>query len=193
MQFSSRNRVDGVHDHVRVNGLRIRVRGDNALAAPKHLFRARLRVLLHHERVGMIGSIGREFEMIILSLAVVRIFPEPRRRLPELLGVVLVLKGDILITKVGTTGIPVLVDTDKEFSLFVSVALLKFNYALINTEYLLYLLKSSLVQLQAAENTRGVGNKNWVLSDIEKTLVVIPPLSEQKRIVAKINEIFAML
>ena len=92
MQFSSRNRVDGVHDHVRVNGLRIRVRGDNALAAPKHLFRARLRVLLHHERVGMIGSIGREFEMIILSLAVVRIFPEPRRRLPELLGVVLVLK-----------------------------------------------------------------------------------------------------
>ena len=102
-------------------------------------------------------------------------------------------KGDILITKVGTTGIPVLVDTDKEFSLFVSVALLKFNCALINTEYLLYLLKSSLVQLQAAENTRGVGNKNWVLSDIEKTLVVIPPLSEQKRIVAKINEIFAML
>ena len=102
-------------------------------------------------------------------------------------------KGDILITKVGTTGIPVLVDTDKEFSLFVSVALLKFNYALINTEYLLYLLKSSLVQLQAAENTRGVGNKNWVLSDIEKTLVVIPPLSEQKRIVAKINDIFAML
>ena len=92
MQFSSRNRVDGVHDHVRVNGLRIRVRGDNALAAPKHLFRARLRVLLHHERVGMVGSVGREFEVIILSLSVVRIFSEPCRRLPELLGIVLVLK-----------------------------------------------------------------------------------------------------
>ena len=102
-------------------------------------------------------------------------------------------KGDILITKVGTTGIPVLVDTDKEFSLFVSVALLKFNGALINTKYLLYLLKSPLVQLQATENTRGVGNKNWVLSDIEQTLIVIPPLAEQKRIVAKINEIFAMM
>lgn len=92
MQFSSRNRVDGVHDHVRVNGLCIRVRGDNALAAPKHLFRASLRILLHHERVGMIGSVGRELEMIILSLSVVRIFPKPRRRLPELLSVVLVLK-----------------------------------------------------------------------------------------------------
>ena len=92
MQFSSRNRVNGVHDHVRMDGLCIRVRGDNALAAPKHLFRARLRVLLHHERVGMVGSVGREFEVIILSLAVVRIFSEPCRRLPELLGIVLVLK-----------------------------------------------------------------------------------------------------
>ena len=92
MQFLSRDRVDSVHNHVRVDGLRIRVRGNDAFTAFKHLFRARLRVLLHHERVGMIGSIGREFEMIILSLAVVRIFPEPRRRLPELLGVVLVLK-----------------------------------------------------------------------------------------------------
>ena len=30
-------------------------------------------------------------------------------------------RGDILLTKVGTTGIPVIVDTDEEFSLFVSV------------------------------------------------------------------------
>lgn len=35
--------------------------------------------------------------------------------------------GDILLTKVGTTGIPVIVDTNEQFSLFVSVALLKFN------------------------------------------------------------------
>ena len=37
-------------------------------------------------------------------------------------------KGDMLLTKVGTTGIPVYIETDKEFSLFVSVALLKFNH-----------------------------------------------------------------
>lgn len=35
-------------------------------------------------------------------------------------------RGDILLTKVGTTGIPALVDTDIQFSLFVSVALLRF-------------------------------------------------------------------
>ena len=102
-------------------------------------------------------------------------------------------KGDILLTKVGTTGIPVLIDSDIEFSLFVSVALIKFSHENVIPDYLIYLLKSPLVQEQAAENTRGVGNKNWVLSDIEKTLLVLPPLAEQKRIVEKVDEIFAKL
>lgn len=101
--------------------------------------------------------------------------------------------GDILLTKVGTTGIPVIVDNDRDFSLFVSVSLIKFNHNYINPAYFIYLLKSPLVQDQAAENTRGVGNKNWVLSDIENTLLVIPPLAEQKRIVEQINVIFSKL
>ena len=92
MKFLSRNRVDGIDHDMAVNGLRIRVRGNDALAAFKHFLGARLSVLLHHERVGVVGSVGREFEMIILSLAVVCIFSEPRRRLPELLSIVLVPK-----------------------------------------------------------------------------------------------------
>ena len=102
-------------------------------------------------------------------------------------------KGDLLLTKVGTTGIPVLIETDKEFSLFVSVALIKFNSSFIEPQYLLYLLKSPLVQMQAAENTKGVGNKNWVLSDIEKTLLAIPPYNEQRMIVNKIKEVFSKI
>ena len=97
-------------------------------------------------------------------------------------------KGDILLTKVGTTGIPVIVDTDKEFSLFVSVALLKFNQNLLYNEYLIHLINSPLVQKQAAENTKGVGNKNWVMRDIANTLVVIPPLNEQYRIVEEFKK-----
>ena len=98
--------------------------------------------------------------------------------------------GDVLLTKVGTTGIPVIVDTDEEFSLFVSVALLKFNQNLLFNEYLVHLINSPLVQKQAEENTRGVGNKNWVMRDISNTLVAIPPLNEQKRIVKQINYLF---
>ena len=93
-------------------------------------------------------------------------------------------RGDILLTKVGTTGIPVIVDTDEEFSLFVSVAQLRFLHSLLDKNYLLLLIQSALVQQQCTEHTRGVGNKNWVMRDIANTLVAIPPLAEQKRIVA---------
>ena len=96
-------------------------------------------------------------------------------------------KGDILLTKVGTTGIPVIVDTDMKFSLFVSVALLKFDVKLLDAQYLKCLINSPLVQLQAAENTKGVGNKNWVMRDIANTLIVIPPTQEQHRIIEKIR------
>jgi type I restriction enzyme S subunit len=102
-------------------------------------------------------------------------------------------KGDILLTKVGTTGIPVLVDTDVEFSLFVSVALLKFSHDCLNSDYLISLLQSPLVQIQCRENTRGVGNKNWVIRDIASTLISLPPLEEQARIVSKIQELTSTL
>ena len=92
MQFLTRNRVNSVHNDMGMNGLRIRVSGDNTLAAFKHLFRASSRVLMYHAGIGSIFPVGREFEMIILSLSIVRIFPEPCRRLPELLGIVLVPK-----------------------------------------------------------------------------------------------------
>lgn len=98
-------------------------------------------------------------------------------------------RGDILLSKVGTTGVPAIVDTDETFSLFVSVALLKMDAECVYNKYLYYVIYSPLVQKQAAENTRGVGNKNWVLDAIGNTVIPLPPLAEQKRIVAKIEEL----
>lgn len=102
-------------------------------------------------------------------------------------------KGDLILSKVGTTGVPAIVDTTEPFSLFVSVALLKFDCKCIDVEFLYYMLMSPLVQAQATENTRGVGNKNWVLDVIASTMVVLPPLVEQKRIVAKIEELLPLV
>lgn len=102
-------------------------------------------------------------------------------------------KGDLLLSKVGTTGIPVIVDVDFQFSLFVSLALIKFFPNLIDSSFFVYLIKSPLVQNQVREHTRGVGNKNWVLNDIAKTIIAIPPLAEQKRIVAKLEQLFKVL
>jgi len=100
-------------------------------------------------------------------------------------------KGDILLSKVGTTGIPVLIEDEVEFSIFVSVALLKFPNNLINSKFLLNIIQSPFVQEQAQGNTRGVGNKNWVLTSIANTLIPLPPLTEQQQIVAKLNRLLA--
>ncbi len=101
-------------------------------------------------------------------------------------------KGDLLLSKVGTTGIPVIVDVDFQFSLFVSLALIKFFPNLIDSSFFVYSIYSPLVQTQVKEHTRGVGNKNWVLNDIAKTIMAIPPLAEQKRIVAKLEQVLPL-
>lgn len=98
-------------------------------------------------------------------------------------------KGDLLISKVGTTGIPLIIDTERDFSIFVSLALVKFFPDLLDSQFLIYLINSPLVQSQVKEETRGIGNKNWVLTAISNTLMVLPPLAEQHRIVAKIEEL----
>lgn len=94
--------------------------------------------------------------------------------------------NDILYTKVGTTGIAKVVDTEQEFSLFVSVALLKPTKE-INSYFFEYSLNSPRVYQQAQQRTRGGANKNLVLRDIKEMIIPLPPLSEQEKIVEKLD------
>ncbi|TMR66056.1 hypothetical protein E3V82_04825 [Streptococcus pseudopneumoniae] len=94
--------------------------------------------------------------------------------------------NDILLSKVGTTGIPVKVDTDKEFSIFVSLALLKFTSS-IDVDFMVHLIKSPVIFKQSKLLFRCVGNKNLVLQTIKNFLFPLPPLSEQQRIVEAIE------
>ena len=102
------------------------------------------------------------------------------------------MHGDLLLTKVGTTGIPVLVDTDKAFSIFVSVALIKFPQDYISGKFLTRIVKSPLVKKQSEDGTEGIGNKNLVLRKIQNFLLPIAPLEEQHRIVAKIDQLMGL-
>jgi type I restriction enzyme S subunit len=100
--------------------------------------------------------------------------------------------GDVLLTKVGTTGIAVNVEDDRDFSIFVSLALLKFSQPNLDGRFLTYLINSPFVRQQSAKNTQGIGNKNLVLRLINRFIVPLPPLAEQKRIVAKVEELMGI-
>ena len=102
-------------------------------------------------------------------------------------------RGDMLLTKVGTTGIAVEVDTDQAFSLFVSVALLKGFPDHILPKYFQHVLNSPVVKRQSAEGTEGIGNKNLVLRKIRSFAIPIAPVEEQHRIVAKVDQLMALL
>jgi type I restriction enzyme S subunit len=102
-------------------------------------------------------------------------------------------RNDILYTKVGTTGVAKVVDTDREFSLFVSLALLKPKKKIIESYFFEHLLNSPFCYEQSQEKTRGVANRNLVLTDIKSIQIPLPPVSEQTRIVSKLDTLFARI
>jgi type I restriction enzyme S subunit len=93
-------------------------------------------------------------------------------------------RGDVLLTKVGTTGFAKAIDVDREFSIFVSLALLKLNKTRLDPMFTEYMLNSSRLKEYSLAGTRGVGNKNLVLKFIRDFPMPAPPLSEQSRIVS---------
>lgn len=97
--------------------------------------------------------------------------------------------GDILLTKVGTTGFAKAIDVDREFSIFVSLALLKVNKKRLLPIFTEYMLNSSRLKEYSAAGTRGVGNKNLVLKFIREFPMPAPPLSEQNRLVTYLEDL----
>ena len=79
-------------------------------------------------------------------------------------------KGDILITKDGTIGVVRQIETDREFSIFVSLALVKPKNK-NNSNYLSHVLRSAYCQSQL--NPSGAALKHIYLKDLRKLLIPI--------------------
>ncbi len=90
-------------------------------------------------------------------------------------------RGDILYSKNGTIGIPKLVDWDFEFSVFVSLCLIKPNDD-IDAKFLELMLKSPLIHEQIRKQAKQGAVTNLHLEDIRKFQIPTPPLPEQNRI-----------
>lgn len=97
-------------------------------------------------------------------------------------------QGDILITKDGTLGVTRVIDTDREFSIFVSVALIKPITNKIDSYFLRYVLESEVAIDQFEARKQGSGLKHLHLEEIANISITLPPLQEQKTIVDYIEE-----
>jgi type I restriction enzyme S subunit len=94
-------------------------------------------------------------------------------------------RGDILITKDGTLGVVRAIRTDIQFSIFVSVSLIK-PVMRIMSDYLEVALSSPQVQMQMIP--KGSGLQHLHLEDLRMDCIPLPPLAEQEQIVALVEE-----
>lgn len=102
-------------------------------------------------------------------------------------------RGDVLFCRIGTLGRALVVDTDREFSLFVSVGLIK-SVPDVFPAYLAGMLNSPEAHRQYDRIKAGGSHTNKLnLGPMRGLLVPLPPLAEQRRIVARVDELMGLL
>ncbi|GAA4808750.1 restriction modification system DNA specificity domain-containing protein [Marinicella pacifica] len=99
-------------------------------------------------------------------------------------------KGDLLLSKNGTIGVPKIVDWDWEFSIFVSLCLIKFNKKL-NVNYAYYFFKTHEIREQIFGQIKQSTVINLHLDKIAKFDFTVPPIKEQKEIVNHLDQVIS--
>ena len=97
--------------------------------------------------------------------------------------------GDVLYIKDGaTTGMAAVNNLQEEFSMLSSLALFKLKKELINNNYLVYYLNSSIVKDNLIrEYMAGAAIKRFTLQKIKKFNIVLPPIHLQEEFAKKIE------
>ena len=99
-------------------------------------------------------------------------------------------KEDLLLAKNGTTGIAAIVEDDKIFDIYVTLALLRADYKKVFYRFLYYLINSPICKEQFNSKLTGIGVPNLHLRDIRNVEIAYPSLEEQKEIVRILDTIF---
>lgn len=102
-------------------------------------------------------------------------------------------KNDILYTRVGNCGEAASIPYDFDFAVYVSLTLIKPIHELVDHSFLVAFLNSHYGRIQANVGAIGIGLKNLNVDNVRKFKIPLPPLPEQRAIVAKIEELFSSL
>jgi type I restriction enzyme S subunit len=97
--------------------------------------------------------------------------------------------GDILYTVTGSYGIPVIVDTHKEFCFQRHIALLR-PHPIIPSEFLWILMKSEMIYQQSKSIATGIAQLTVPLAGLRVLKIPLPPLAEQHEIVRRVGLLF---
>ena len=95
-------------------------------------------------------------------------------------------KGDIFLTTVGTLGRSCVYEGNFNITFQRSVSVIS---TLIHNRYLKFVFDSPYIQQYMVSNSTGTAQKGFYLNQVENLAIPLPPLTEQKRIVAKIEEL----
>ena len=98
--------------------------------------------------------------------------------------------NDILICRIGTLGKAIKCTVDFEFSIFVSLGLLR-PVCAETADYIIFAINSPIGDKWIQDNKVGGGTHTYKINlvDIPNMLIPIPPQAEQERIFAKMSEL----
>ncbi|MDD0826614.1 restriction endonuclease subunit S [Mannheimia cairinae] len=99
--------------------------------------------------------------------------------------------NDVLLTIVGTIGRTAIVKSNAKFALQRSIAVLK--PILVNSEYISYALQSAFLLDLMVSNSKGTAQKGIYLNTLKELIFPLPPINEQHRIVAKVEELLPFI
>lgn len=95
--------------------------------------------------------------------------------------------GDFLLTNSMSFGRPYIMKTNG--CIHDGWLVIKLNEELFNQDFMFYLLSSNFIFKEFSKLSAGSTVKNLKIDSVKKVIVPIPPMSEQKEIVKKIEVI----
>lgn len=98
-------------------------------------------------------------------------------------------ENDIVYGREGTFGDAVILPNTHHFSLGQRTMLLRANTNIVNPKFLLKAIISPYVYKQALAKNNGCGVPHVNVADVKNFLIPLPPLEEQKRIVAHLDSL----
>lgn len=101
-------------------------------------------------------------------------------------------RGDLIYPRYGTIGENILVNVECDFLVSYSCAVIKVAHGFIDPVYQFYVSMSAFIRKQAKAAENKTTQANVGIKSIQKYLFPVPPLSEQHRIVAKVDALMAL-